>query len=178
MQGGGEQLTEDDLERMIDRFEKAKHAIEEQRQAEWTRSGGRSADRLDNRTPAEVYPVAKAIEVSRADTWSTLCMLQAQQRATETGVQAFSEEFSSLTVRAVHNHWAKKASASKLPLLQRFWYDKPWARLLARNAGAQADSDSDSDDGIPFQGKDTPKVAARGRALDMEDAEDRLHTAR
>jgi len=46
-------------------------------------------------------------------------------------IQDFANSFPSLTVRAVHNYWAKKAAASKLPLLQRFWYDKPWARLVA-----------------------------------------------
>lgn len=96
-------------------------------------------------------------------------------------MQDFGDEFPSLTVRAVHNYWAMKAGASKLPLLQRFWYDKPWARVLARSSRKQSDSDSDSDDDIPFQGKDdAPPRRARGRqrTLDLEEVEDRLHAAR
>lgn len=81
----------------------------------------------------------------------------------------------------MHNHWAKKAAASTLPLLQRFWYDKPWAWALARSNREEAESDSESDNGVPFQGKDSaPRPSLRGRArlLDLDEIEDRLHIAR
>lgn len=93
-------------------------------------------------------------------------------------MQEVGDEFSSLTVRAVHNYWAKKAASSKLPLLQRFWYDKPWARSLARANPSGWESDSGSDDGIPFQGKDSPRLFTRGRTIDIDEVEDRLYSAR
>lgn len=95
-------------------------------------------------------------------------------------LQDFGNAFPSLTVRAVHNYWAKKAGASKLPLLQRFWYDKPWGRLADLAKLTQQDSSSDEEDGIPFQGKDSPtrETHHRKKAMDLVDVEDRLHHAR
>ena len=78
----------------------------------------------------------------------------------------------------MHNYWAKKAAASKLPLLQKFWYDKPWARLVALTKQPQEDSSSDEEGGIPFQGKDSPKTHHRKKAIAVQDVEDRLNHAR
>ena len=93
-------------------------------------------------------------------------------------VQEFGGTYPSLTVRAVHNYWALKAAASKMPLLQKFWYDKPWARLVALTNQPKQDSSSDEEDGIPFQGKDSPKTHHRQKALDPHEVEDRLLHAR
>ena len=96
-------------------------------------------------------------------------------------VQDLGDSYPSLTVRSVHNYWAKKAAASKLPLLQRFWYDKPWERLLALTKPPTDDSSSEEEDDIPFQGKDSeglPKVHHRKKAMDIGDVEERLRHAR
>lgn len=94
-------------------------------------------------------------------------------------LQDFADSCSSLTVRAVHNYWAKKAAASKLPLLQKFWYDKPWARLVDLTKLQHQDSSSDEEEGIPFQGKDSPQAQHhRKKAMDVQAVHDRLNHAR
>lgn len=96
-------------------------------------------------------------------------------------MQDLGDKYPSLTVRAAHNYWAKKAAASKLPLLQRFWYDKPWERLLALTKPLADDSSSGDEDGIPFQGKDSEgvhRVHHRKKAMDIEDIKERLRHAR
>ena len=59
-QGLGEQLSKDDLERLIDGFEKAKHAVLEAKQTEWKRSH-KPQGKTD---PAVLYPASAAIKVS------------------------------------------------------------------------------------------------------------------
>lgn len=57
-------MLRDDLEKLIDGFEKAKHDVMERRQHEWQRQGPERAptppDKID---PALLYPVSSAIRV-------------------------------------------------------------------------------------------------------------------
>lgn len=64
MQTSGDMLTKDDLERLIDGFEKAKHDVMERRQTEWRRQGpGRAVTPPDKLEPGLLYPVSSAIRV-------------------------------------------------------------------------------------------------------------------
>ena len=93
-------------------------------------------------------------------------------------LQDFGHEHNSLSLRAAHNYWAQKAGKSKTPLLQRFWYDKRWARQNALMTRREEHGDSDDSHGVPFQGKETPRKAARGRTLAVDDVRSRLLAAR
>ena len=64
MQTSGETLSKDDLERLIDGFEKAKHDVMERRQTEWQRQGPeRALTPPDKLEPSLLYPVSNAIRV-------------------------------------------------------------------------------------------------------------------
>lgn len=60
-------LSEADLERLIDGFEKAKNVALLRSRAAWNLEGSSSdAKPPEERPPAEIYPVAQALEVSFA----------------------------------------------------------------------------------------------------------------
>lgn len=76
LQSTADQLTEDDLEQLIDAFEKAKHAHLEQQHADWNKKGSSSlAVPPEDRAPAEIYPASKAIQVT-SPPLSTLLVLR------------------------------------------------------------------------------------------------------
>ena len=95
-------------------------------------------------------------------------------------VQDFGRDYNSVQLRAAHKYWSQKAANSQTPLLQRFWYDKRWARQNAlKTRREEADDDDSSDDDLPFQGKNSPrKLGPRGRLLSSEDVRQRLLIAR
>ena len=73
MQTSGETLGKDDLERLIDGFEKAKHDVMELRQSEWRRQGpDRAVVPPDKLEPSLLYPVSSAIRVWSPDLYSCI----------------------------------------------------------------------------------------------------------
>lgn len=64
LQAAGERLDKDDLEKLIDGFEKAKREVMERKQTEWQRSGpDRPSTPPDKTDPGVLYPVSCAIRV-------------------------------------------------------------------------------------------------------------------